>query len=534
MRIKQSIVIIAAMTLSYSARAQSLEEGVKMYKYERYESAKKALAPLAAGNAMANYYLGLAELENGNSTEAKAIFSKYPDDAANIAGLARVAFATRNAAEGDRLARAVADKAGKKGWEPLKLAADAITYTEGGNKQQAIDWYKEALKRNDNSEARIALGDAYQQIQGGGGEAMNNYEKVTGKDPKNSLAFSRIGELWYNAKRYDFALENYQKAKDADPSNPLPYKKLALAYYWTGKYDLAKQNIERYLELSDKSSEDQITYGNILYLGKDYPAAIKVMQGLLNQGVAKPGMYGILGFSQYETKDYPGALTNVRNYFAQQDPKKITPFDYLQYGKIAMANNQTDSAEYYFTKALSLDTAEGKSETYRQIAEGFKANKEWGKAAVWYNNLISKNPNAPAIDYFWRGTMYYYGKDYPAAASAFEGMETKYPDQPSATYWRGRVAAATDEEAKTGVAAPFYIKWLEKVGPNYDKKSDLMFAYQYLALYYFNQGDKAKTKEFMDKIEGIDPNNAFLKQLRDAGNGMKVKEKNDKVKAKAK
>lgn len=524
MKLKQSIVIIAAVTMSYSAHAQSFEEGVKMYQYERYQSAKQALTPLAAGNAMANYYLGLAELQNGNLNEAKAIFSKFPDDAANMAGLARIAYRSGNVAEGDRLAKAAADKAGKKAWEPLKYAADAITYTEGGTKQQAIDWYKEALKRNDNADIRIALADAYQQIPGGGGEAMNNYEKVTAKDPKNSLAYSRIGEVWYNAKRYDLALENYQKAKDADPSNPIPYNKLALAYFWTGKYDLAKQNIEKYLELSDKSSEDQITYGNILYLGKDYPAAIKVMQDLISKGVTKPGLYGILGFSQYETKDYPNALTNVRTYLTQQDPKKITAFDYLQYGKIAMANNQTDSAEYFFTKALSIDTAaDSKSETYRQIAEGFKTSKEYAKSADWYNRLVTANPNAPATDYFWRGTMYYYAKNYPAGASAFEAMETKYPEQPSATYWRGRVAAATDEEAKSGVAVPFYTKWLEKVGPNYEKKNDLMYAYQYLALYYFNQGDKTKMKEYMDKIESIDPNNAFLKQLKDAGKPAKTK-----------
>src|SRR5690606_260690 len=129
-----------------------------------------------------------------------------------------------------------------------------------------------------------------------------------------------------------------------DPSNPLPYRDLANAYFWTGKYDLAKQNIEKYLELSDKSTDDLINYGNILYLSKDYPGAIKVMQDLLNKGVTKPGLYGILGFSQYETKDYENSLNNIRTYFSKQDPKKITPFDYLQFGKVALANKLTDSA----------------------------------------------------------------------------------------------------------------------------------------------------------------------------------------------
>ena len=83
MKMKQPIVLMAAMVLSFSVRAQSLEDGVKMYQYERYESAKNTLAPLAANNTTANYYLGLSELGLENNEEAKNIFSKYPDDAAD-------------------------------------------------------------------------------------------------------------------------------------------------------------------------------------------------------------------------------------------------------------------------------------------------------------------------------------------------------------------------------------------------------------------------------------------------------------------
>src|SRR5690606_18083234 len=182
----------------------------------------------------------------------KTIFSKYAEDAANMAGLARVAFETNNIAEGERLAKIVADKAKKKEWEPLKYAADAITYSPGSNKQNAIDWLAKAyatkgLNKADSIALLLSIGDANRTLQTGGGNAMSSYEKVTDKDPKNSLAYSKIGALWYAAKNYKLALENYNKAKDADPNNPLPYRDLANAYMWTGKYDLAKQNIQQYL-----------------------------------------------------------------------------------------------------------------------------------------------------------------------------------------------------------------------------------------------------------------------------------------------
>lgn len=246
----------AALTLSVSVKAQTLEEGIKMYNYERYETAKKVLTPLAGTNPLANYYLGLSELQLGNKDAAKALFQRNTDNYANMGGLVRIAFVEGRPAEGNQLATALAGKAKRKEWEQLKYAADAITYTTGGDYQLAVNWYKTALANYDNMDMRLSLGDAYQKVQGGGGEAMTSYEKIVEKDPKNSLAFSRIGKLWYDAKNYKLALENWEKAKEADPKNPLPYRDLADAYSYVGKYDLSKQNLEKYLEYSDKTDED--------------------------------------------------------------------------------------------------------------------------------------------------------------------------------------------------------------------------------------------------------------------------------------
>lgn len=192
---------MAALAFSFSVKAQTpeqqqLNEGIKLYNYERYESAKKQLAPLAASNPIANYYLGLSELKERHVDAASGIFSKYPENYANIAGTAMVSFAYGKTAEGNQIAQGLAAKAKKKEWEQLKYAADALNYSEGGNKQQAIDWYKDAQTRSGNvtSEMLIAIGDAYNQLQTGGGQAMTSFETASEKDAKNSLAFSRIGK----------------------------------------------------------------------------------------------------------------------------------------------------------------------------------------------------------------------------------------------------------------------------------------------------------------------------------------------------
>lgn len=521
---KSVLALSVAAVLSFGAAAQSLDEGIKMVNYERYTSAEKILQPLAAGNPLANYYLGLALLGEEKTEAARATFAKYPEDPANKAGMARLAFMSKDAAKGMQFATEVANTAKKKEWQQLVWAADAINYG-GGDMQAAINYYKEAIKRGgDNVGVRIGLGDAYQKLSAsGGGEAMNNYESAVGKDAKNSLGYSRIGKLWYDARNYNDALTNYGKAKDADPTNPLPYRDLANAYFYVGKYELAKQNIEEYLKLSDQTCDDKIQYANILFLAKYYPEAVAKMQEVIGTCGEKPYMYRVLGRSQYEMKDYSNALQNMRTFFTKQaanpDRTGISSDDYMYLGRIYSAQKSADSAEFYYAKALSSDTSSNKRKTYNDIAESYKnmaTEAGYLKAGNYYRLATEQaGDKAAAIDYFNWGVYSYYGKNYDDAAKAFELMETKFPDQPSATYWRGRVAAAVDNEGKTGAAAPFFNKWLAipETEAYKRKPADTKVAYQYLAIVAYNKGDKATLKDLINKLKAIDPADALANQL---------------------
>lgn len=516
MKMKHSIVMVAALAVSVGVQAQSLDEGIKMYNYERYETAKKVLAPMAASNPMANYYLGLSELNLGNKDAAAAIFAKYPEHNANKAGAIRVTFAQGKTAEGNQQAAALASSAKKKDWETVKYAADALTYSIGGDKQQAVNLYKDVQVKNPAADILLEMGDAYLEVQGGGGPAMTSFEKLTEKDPKNSLGFTRIGKLWYDAKKYEDALANYEKAKEADPNNPLPYKNLADAYFWVNKMDKSRENLEKYLSLSDKTEEDMVRYAGTLYLTKDYQKALDVTNDLVSKGNKKAGLLGILAFSYMETKDTAKALEYSRAYRAAQDPKKIGWVDMVNFGKIMVANSMLDSANYFFNQGIATNTSPEKSDVYKEIGDFYLARKEYASAYPWYGKIVAEKPNATATEFFNWGVYAYYGKDLETAEKAFEQMELKHPTQPSATYWRGRVAAAKDAEAKEGGAVAHYEKWLNANVEGYQRKpADLMQAYQYLTLYNLNKEDRAKTVEYVEKVEALEPNNDFAKQIRD-------------------
>lgn len=527
---KKIIVTLTALVMTMSVMAQSLEDGIKMYNYQKYQSAKKILQPLAASNALANYYLGLSELAIGNTKEAGMLFAKYPEDFANISGTVRIKFISAGENEGMTAARALADMGKRKDYMQKKYAADAVTYSSGGDKQQAIDWYKEVMEKLVNTEVLIATGDAYQQIRSGGGEAMNHYEDAVEKDPNSSLAFSRIGKLWYNAKNYELALENWEKAKKADPENPIPYRDLADAYTYVGKYKQAKENLEEYMQHSDKSDDDMVRYAEIQFLAKEHDKAIETIQGLMGKGIVKPNFYGILGYSYLEKKDsvsHAKALENIRVYFAKQEPNKIYSLDYMNQGRAYLKNGFGDSANTAFNKALSMDSTDNKISIYRDIAESYRKELDWVNAGNWYEKTYIDFPEkATAQDYWYSGYSYFVGSNsfkddsvkfdqmLQHADTLYGTMMAKYPDQPSGYYWRGRVNFMLDSKGENCAARPYFEKWLgmEMEGATKSDK-DKMIAYQYLALCYYNQSDCETSKEYCDKIFAINEDNALAKQL---------------------
>ena len=459
----QLLSIVSFTIFANTSNAQTLPDAIKMYSYQRYQSALKIAEPLAASNAEANYYDGLSELNLGNTAKAATVFAKQPTDVANICGSARVLFTQKKSAEAVALLNGVIAKAKKKDWQSYKLAADAITYTTGGDLNKAIEWYTKSLEIKDDGETYLAMGDAYYNMPGGSGNAVRKWEYASEKMSNASMPFYKIGTTYYDSKIYDLALENYKKSSDLDATNPLPYKAYANAFYKINKYDLAKQNIEKYISLSDNSADDQIQYANILYLSKDYPATIAKINELIAKKEDKPYMYRLLGYSNYELGNNAEALKNMDVFFTKQDKDKIIPTDYNYYAKIlAKTADRNSEASKYYQMSIDADTSSDKSEAYRSLGQNYYDIRDWANAANWYSQLVDKYPNnLENTDEFYAGFCNYYNKDFVKSSQYFTIMSNKYPTEPSAVYWLGRTAAAVDADAKIGGAVDFYKKWIE-------------------------------------------------------------------------
>ncbi|HTO15317.1 MAG TPA: hypothetical protein VLZ83_06085 [Edaphocola sp.] len=527
-----------ATVMVYDVNAQSLEQGKKFLSYEKYKSAETALKSIITNNPEANYNYGLSLLGQNKISEAKAVFSTFPDDYMNQSGLARVLYAQGKGTEALAMLEDIVKNAKKRDWQKLKIAADAITYSEQATHiDEAISWYETAKDKSKNDpEVLLGLADGLLKKNTGeaNGQAVNTLDDLIAKGEYVSLAYARQGDLWMRAKNYKEALNNYNKAKNADAANPLPYGDLANAYYRNGSYELAKENIVEYLKYSDKSTNDQLKYGNILYLTKDYAKAQKVFSDLINSGEGKktPSLYRGLAFAQYQTKDYTEALENLNTYKNSLKANEQLKYDdYLYFGLInsgiakvdtTNAKNYNLEAEQNFTKALSMETdgLVNKEEVYQQIIEGYKEAKEWGKVSEWYGKLVKAYPNSSASDYFNAGYYAYFDKNYKTAEEDFIIFNEKFPEQHIGYFWLGRTYAAQDPEAKTGKAERTLLEWLNYSETENDpkKSEDLIFANQYLALYYYTKGEKQSSIKYANKLLEIEPDNSaaltILKNLK--------------------
>lgn len=528
---KNVVTIMAATAVSFQMYAQSVDEGVKMYQYERYETAKTILSSFANKDPLANYYYGLSLIELGELEQAQKVFAK-DDSYMNLAGRARILYLQNKPEEAQALLEQITDNAKRREWEKYKVAADAITYTKGGSTPLAISWYLTAIERNEkDSDLMIGLGDVYMKLVEGGGNAHSSYEKALEIGGNNSLAYSRIGRLWYAAQQYDEALKAYNSAKEADPANPLPYRDLARAYQRAGNFEHALTNVEEFLAKSDQTVDNKITYANILYEAGKYDLAQAKMKELIAEGNERPYMYRIISYTAFELGNIQEAEENLKLFFNKASEEEIINNDYIYQAKInaalaydlKQANAEDPMIQTYSQNIdqslaqLKIEKDDQKAEVYRDLGEYFKEVQDYKHAAEYYGKIVAlEQVEAGVLDYYFWGFWSFYAQNLEESYEAFVQMEKKFPNEGSPLYWQARVKGAQDPEAQTDEAVKAYERWLAFDNENYTHAdSELMVAYQYITFYHYNKDHKEEALKYAQKIKELDSENSFAQQIID-------------------
>ena len=104
------------------------------------------------------------------------------------------------------------------------------------------------------------------------------------------------------------------------------------------------------------------------------------------------------------------------------------------------------------------------------------------------------------------------------ADKAYADMAVDMPNNEDyVSYQRAHIHHMINGDIKKGAAKPFYEKYVELLEPRTDRSSaentTLAEAYNYLAVYYIQNDNIPRAKEYATKLQAIQPDNDTAKQI---------------------
>jgi tetratricopeptide (TPR) repeat protein len=92
-------------------------------------------------------------------------------------------------------------------------------------------------------------------------------------DPKNADAAVQLGNVYFDAERYQDAVKWYEESVRLNPKNPDASTDLGISYYYTGQTDRALAQFEASLKIDPRHSKTYLNKGIVLAFGKQDLAA---------------------------------------------------------------------------------------------------------------------------------------------------------------------------------------------------------------------------------------------------------------------
>jgi predicted Zn-dependent protease len=538
-------VAIGLVFIGSAVFGQSLADAKKAIDAEQYQKAKGMLKNLTVTQPTVDenfFYLGWVYLIQDYADSAKTAFTKGiaadPKSAINYVGLGAVALQTNDATGATSNFNQAITLTSKKDSRPYLYIGKAYLLDAKDGKfppakaNAAIDALTKGKAVNPkDAEIMVALGNAYRS-QLKSNEAYDAYQAALTLDPKSPAANVAEGVLWKYADNFESSEKQFAAAIAIDPNFGPAYRELAETNLTQAQSNIkvasvkvkeGVENYKKYLSLTDESTESLLRYADFLVNAGDYVTLQEVTTKLSKSGTVNPRIYRYLGYAAYENKDYASGLTAINNWFSKATPGRILPRDYYYLAHLQLANKDTTNAIATYKKYAELDTTKA-LDAYTEIANIYKAKKDYLNTAKTYEELTTKVHKALPTEHLYQGIYYYFSFSSKTpdstyltkADSALSYVQRIMVEKPVPLeyMYRARIASLKDADLNNmkGLPKPFYDKAIElytATPPATDRdKRDLAEAYAYLGTYaQYHDKDDAKAAENFNKAKELDPAN---------------------------
>jgi tetratricopeptide (TPR) repeat protein len=513
------LLIIWSLFFSLSVHSQNLNDAKQLLYYEKYQSAENLLHQVLKNepaNAEAWFLLTRAYIKEEKSDRLDTIRSapqQITSEPFYLVSWGNILLLQKSTQKAEEFFNSALEQTRFKNPDILLAVAKAKIESKETDAHQAIDLLHRAIKKDKNSpELYTALGDAYFKLVDGG-NAFTAYQQALQKDKRYARAAYQIGLIFKTQKNAEVYLQYFNDAIVADPKFAPAYYQLYNHYYFHN-VNAAMKWLEKYIALSDHSIQTEYEYTDLLYLTKNYDAAIAHALALINteKDKAPARLYKLIAYSQKETGDTLKAFNFMSRYFDAAADSMLVPKDFAMMAGLYESKQKIDSAILFYEKAVEFekDSAELVN-YYKLLADLSKSVKDYGDQALWLEKYYVTKPRPSNVDLFNWGIASFQSMDYEKSDSVFAVYAAKYPEEDFGYYWRARSNAAIDTALEAGSAVPHYLKVIEidETDTTGTTKRHLIEAYGYLAAYEVNKNkDFTKAIQYFEKLLALDPDNS--------------------------
>lgn len=549
MKLKTLMTLCVAGAATLGAYAQTHVEGQEYYKADQLANAKdllnRALTNASTDKAVANYYLGMIALNNGESTAARyfadgiAANPEYPYNYVGQGEIALKAGDLKGAEDDFKTARKYAKKDASV---EIAIARAYDTVDPVKYEKQIAKCIEKARKQNmQNPDLYIFEGDQARERKDVGSAAAK-YEMAKNYDKNATAAYVKYANLFTQVNP-DYAVKMLQELLSVNPKSALGQRELANAYYNKKDYGNAVKQYAAYVNNPSHFDSDENRYAFLLFYGGDfkkgYEFATKRLAADPNDFTAL--RYQFMNAAQLpEMKEQTLALAEnlYKAHKANPDANKMAPIDYTLIADEMGKAKRADEAIEVLKDGIRSNP--DNTNLDKQLAMAYVDKNDLAAASEAYKGYLSKTAEPTYNDYIQQATFLFYAgvqfKDDPAKADRYYAEEEEVLNKAAEAYpgfykpnkMRGDIAKAkaaavpdADDMTIAAAAVPMYTLALaeyEAMDPANRSKAaqrDASEMYAYMGNYYVKSGDNAKGKQMFYKYLEIKPEDSAVREYAD-------------------
>lgn len=370
------------------------------------------------------------------------------------------------------------------------------------------------------------------------GEAASWYQNAYYFEPTNAEAYKKYAFI-YRGRDPKQAVETLEKLREVDPSYPVDAEAGHIYYMSATKNStympLALESYQKVqlADLAKLESYYMTEYALVAFASQKNELSRKIAEYGLQSKPRNAGYNRLALYNSVDMQDFETAIKYVDRLFNQSDSLKETANDY-KYAALAYqgVKNFTEALKCQEKQIALAEDDATKAAVLKAMSDTYKGMDDYDNAIAKYQEYLAKKADASATDYAGLANLYRNAtavKDQAGqiecinkAVEVYASMIEKFPTSADyANFMAARTIQVLDADQKKGLAEPYYQNLFTSISAagvkDNNDKVRLTEACQYLGIYYFKiKSDNASAKQYFEKLQEIDPENALAKQVLEA------------------